>query len=368
MFRLHRVILVLVATLALTPALVLPASAAGVTCGSTLTVDTTLTADLVCPVGPALRVDGSITLDLRSFTVRGPGSGTGIAVQRDVKLHLVGGEVRGWSKAVEFVGTPPDPSTGWIDVARTTFSHNGVGLDLTNGALYGASGYVSKAAFVDNKVGLDVAYFGFATVGSSKFALNEIGLRTNTSEVHLDQSSFTGNRVALSTAWSEVDTTGATFTANKTAVLLQYQSHLILTDSALTANDRGIDSTGVTDYDRNNGLRVYRTAFTLNGTAVNLLGDRGELTGNTFSGNRVAVVQAGSSTETDHGGIAYTDNTFTLNGDALRLVGADTATQLRRNKATLNTGWGLYAPGVTDLGGNTARANGRSPQCTGVRC
>ena len=38
------------------------------------------------------------------------------------------------------------------------------------------------------------------------------------------------------------------------------------------------------------------------------------------------------------------------------------------NDARNNTGWGIYAPGATDLGGNTAAHNGNQPQCVGVVC
>ena len=38
------------------------------------------------------------------------------------------------------------------------------------------------------------------------------------------------------------------------------------------------------------------------------------------------------------------------------------------NSARNNTGWGINAPGATDLGGNTARHNGNEPQCVGVVC
>ena len=41
---------------------------------------------------------------------------------------------------------------------------------------------------------------------------------------------------------------------------------------------------------------------------------------------------------------------------------------LTRNTAIFNRGYGIYAPGATDGGGNRAFGNGKQPQCTGVVC
>ncbi len=63
-------------------------------------------------------------------------------------------------------------------------------------------------------------------------------------------------------------------------------------------------------------------------------------------------------------------NTFTRNGDGVVLAGssAGVGVSLGATTAFRNDGWGIYAPGATDLGGNRSRRNGNQPQCVGVAC
>ncbi|MBO9555960.1 hypothetical protein [Cellulomonas sp.] len=61
------------------------------------------------------------------------------------------------------------------------------------------------------------------------------------------------------------------------------------------------------------------------------------------------------------------DNRFRFNGDGI-LSDAGALLQLGGNAVKRSTGWGIHAPGATDLGGNTARNNGNTPQCVGVVC
>ena len=53
-------------------------------------------------------------------------------------------------------------------------------------------------------------------------------------------------------------------------------------------------------------------------------------------------------------------------GDGLRVLPPGKPT-VANNLAQGNTGWGIFAPGVTDGGGNVARDNGAG-DCEGVVC
>jgi hypothetical protein len=138
-------------------------------------------------------------------------------------------------------------------------------------------------------------------------------------------------------------------------------------------------------------LTVSRTVFRDNTTAIvarswGEQGTRLTVTDSSFRANQAAVqvdprtvVSLRNSTFRGNG-VGYTvtagdvdgysalleGNTFTRNGDAV-VVGVP-GTSLRRNTAVRNSGWGLYAPGAIDLGGNVARRNGNQPQCVGVAC
>jgi len=54
------------------------AAAPVVTCGSTVTTDVTLTADLYCPSGDGIILGSNVTLDLGGHSLVGGGSGVGV--------------------------------------------------------------------------------------------------------------------------------------------------------------------------------------------------------------------------------------------------------------------------------------------------
>lgn len=54
-----------------------------------------------------------------------------------------------------------------------------------------------------------------------------------------------------------------------------------------------------------------------------------------------------------------------INVDAVHL---DAPVAMRTTVAVRNSGYGIWAPHATDLGGNVAWGNGIEPQCTGVVC
>lgn len=58
-------------------------------------------------------------------------------------------------------------------------------------------------------------------------------------------------------------------------------------------------------------------------------------------------------------------NDLRRNGDAIYV---DSVAHVHANTAIANTGWGIWTPLATDLGGNVAYRNGTEPQCVGVVC
>jgi hypothetical protein len=138
-------------------------------------------------------------------------------------------------------------------------------------------------------------------------------------------------------------------------------------------------------------LTMNRNTFRRNGIGINArswgeIGTRMSVTGSSFRDNDVAVQVDPRTTATlrDNvfrgNGVGYTvtagnldgynalleGNTFTANGDAVHVTAPGTS--LGSNTALRNSGWGIYAPGAIDLGGNVARRNGNNPQCVGVAC
>lgn len=83
-----------------------PAAAAEVGCGDTLLADTALTHDLVCGPGDGLRIgaDG-ITLDLKGYTIQGPGAygagaGGGVRAARVSGFEIRNGTITGYAEGV----------------------------------------------------------------------------------------------------------------------------------------------------------------------------------------------------------------------------------------------------------------------------
>ena len=115
-------------------------------------------------------------------------------------------------------------------------------------------------------------------------------------------------------------------------------------------------------------MRVSGSTFSHNGTGWGGAFGRTRITGSTFTSNTVGVrsglghaLELERSTFRDNA-TGYTgeaeDETldsisptkFVHNGDGL--VSESTAIALRSVSATANSGWGIYAPHATDLGGN----------------
>jgi Periplasmic copper-binding protein (NosD) len=139
------------------------------------------------------------------------------------------------------------------------------------------------------------------------------------------------------------------------------------THNLFVGNDIGSRSSGpgVT------GTTYLNNAFTNNVVGVSIAGYGGaQLTRNVFTGNEVGV-RGGPDYEHGRRGFSASldHNLFVANGDGVNLrldPNEDETASLAGNVAIRNTGYGFYAPGATDLGGNRAVGNGKP--CVGITC
>jgi hypothetical protein len=95
-----------------------------------------------------------------------------------------------------------------------------------------------------------------------------------------------------------------------------------------------------------------------------------EISGSRFTGTGVRCTDGTSritlSPFRGAQGVANLEGNIVLrNGDATY---SELPGTLKGNVAISNTGYGIYAPRATDLGGNIAFRNGPEPQCTGAVC
>ncbi|MBO9554522.1 right-handed parallel beta-helix repeat-containing protein [Cellulomonas sp.] len=351
-----------VAGVAATPTV---ASASPVACGATLTADTTLTADLRCPgANPALELATGVTLDLGGHAIVGNGTGTGVLAPAE-GATVRNGTLRGWDVAVTNRWADPDAETTALTlvVEDARLAGNRVGLQ-THGETFGwgwAPAEVRRTTFSGNGTGIDLTWYGRATVEGATFKDNGTGISSDASGVQISGTAFRRNTQALSGYETGFTVDTSTFTRNTDGIRVAGTSSLTLLDSTISGSGTAVDA--ALAY-----LVIQRSTISGNTTGVLAEPAGGTIQGTTFRGNGTAFSATVAPFAWD---LVLQDNVVVRGGDGIvvQATGEDwTALKLGGNRVDGNTGWGIYAPGVTDLGGNTARGNGNEPQCTGVVC
>ena len=178
---------------------------------------------------------------------------------------------------------------------------------------------------------------------------------------------FTNNAVGVYCGGGNCHARNSTFKNNDIGTTMN-DAGFDFTNNIFVGNNIGSRSsgpaTGVT------GTTYLNNAFTNNVVGVSIAGFSGaQLTKNVFTGNKVGV-RGGPYSEYGRGfGASLDRNLFVGNGDGVNFLldpaEGETAS-LTGNIAIRNKGYGFYAPGATDGGGNRAAGNGKP--CVGVAC
>lgn len=325
------------------------------TCGQRVTADAYLARDLTCRDGVAVHLDGQgVDLDLRGRALRGTRAGDGVVVTAWQDHTISGGTVQGFRWAVTTretedvvpaagarvrvvdvtvrgseVGVRMDPGTAEVTGGRV--AGNDVGVSTWEGAVTIAGGTVLD--------GNGVAVSGSVTATHATFTRNDVAAECIDGNLRLSWSRFTHNRQV--------------FGSTRMCPPVLERSYVAHNDLVLRVEHQP------------SAARVDHNAFHDNGIVLDAVGPV-EATGNLFVRNDVAVRSPAFDESTAFWSrVTLTGNTFLHNGDAVHALSAGTLTD---NHVEGSTGWGIYAPHVTDGGGNTARRNGNQPQCTGVVC
>ncbi|QGQ19149.1 hypothetical protein GC089_07790 [Cellulomonas sp. JZ18] len=342
-----------------------PASAAPPpACGDTLTVDTVLTADLSCPAGgPGLRLAPGVTLDLGGHVLRGPGpvlgSGRGVEVTREGEAVVRNGTVAGWSTGVGSLPVETGGPTGVLTLERLVVRDNGLGADVSGEP---GSGFFAKPL----------------RVVRSTFLRNGDGVLTPDSDAVIERSTFAEHSRAgvVTDDGGGATITGSRFLRNRHGVFLLVQGSADVVGSEFVDNTIGVGAEIAEAYisvrdSRFTGSQIAVDAewaqlslsgsrLVANTTGV-VLGDWGaSIVGNRFRANETGIRGSGPG--------LIQDNVLRWNGDGIVIDPAYDTLALGGNDVRRSSGWGIHAPGVTDLGGNVARGNGNEPQCVGVVC
>lgn len=349
----------------------------GVRCGDTVSRCTRLTADLSCPGTdrPALRVVGKgVVLDLGGHSVRRSGPKTsgseGIVVLADSMVR--NGTIRGFELGyVLDADSEHSPEHVWL--SRLSFIDNGAAVYNRSAS---ATFTVSNSRFLHNGSGLSSeqdASDGTFEVRSSVFQGNGLALSANLHSVDVADSSFIQNELVFWCPYGNVSFTSSWLVRNEAV-------------GRLPAGEFGYGFCGTASFSgtviSGNGslapadqpawepftLVLRDSWLTGNGVGLRVRTKSADVQGSTWWGNGSGLMLEALP---DYGPLELTGsvrgNRFVRNrGDGLRVVAPNSLT-VSRNAALENTGWGLYAPGAIDGGGNIARGNGAG-DCAGLVC
>ncbi|WP_028046926.1 right-handed parallel beta-helix repeat-containing protein [Cellulomonas sp. URHE0023] len=341
-----------------------PASAAPPqpTCGSTLTVDTALQADLWCEDSSGLTLAPGVDLNLRGHTL-GSSSGAfgfGVAVPAVGDTTIRNGTLAGWGAGVTNYGVRGD--RGVLVIQKVAFVNNELGVDASSEdtGFNNKPTTITRSSFTGSGRSGIRAVYADLTVDHTTFTENQTAVFSGAGTLQVTASQFARNDTGLSLTENHTTVDRSTFTSNPHAVVTNRENWLAVTASRFTGSDVAVDVNGA-GYGT---IDISGSTFLANTTAVILPHFGGSLVNNTFRANHTTVTLS----ETPESAVLIQGNTFRLNADGLLLENANALVSIGGNEARRNTGWGISAPGATDLGGDTAAGNGNDPQCVGVVC
>jgi len=367
-------VVALVAVLAVTFLSSAAASAApALACGSTLTRDTTLTRDLRCRHGDGLTLVGDVTLNLGGHRLIGPGATEPFPGGRiGVRLSLTGtstivnGTIAAWPIGID---SNDDERSATARIRDIRLLGNSIGLHIVR-----SEASLVRVLVRGNAWGAEGGFSSSFTVRDSTFRNNGTGMTLATmGHLNISRSTFSGHRnVAIGCTEVFCEITGNRITGNGTGVSHWYSGPKVA-DNYFADNTVAYSAgyNGFNDAEPY-GDAVHDNRFVRNDVAVEIEALASAVfRDNEFRENRIGV-------RGPDGAAAYSvivaGNTFRRNVDGIYLPpvevssGGNARVSVGDNTAVRNRGWGIYAPGATDLGGNVARGNGKSPQCVGVAC
>ena len=346
-----------------------------ITCGATVTGDAYLAADLACPSGDGVKVDGNATIDLAGHKLTGTRAATGVVVKYGASVRLQRGRLTGWGTGITVRSAELHPQSVPATIVVYAMNFVGNGIGVAPGAIQ-VSGDTSPTI----------------KVAKSYFTANDIGVGgvVDNSATTITTSNFIGNRTAGVSFSGDVFTdTGSVvmdysfLMANKTGVLCS-ATFCILRKNTFQSNPTGVRATNTFTF-----LTMEANTVSRSELGVRSEGNRSSnLTGNTFQENKFAVSFDQNAGRFVNNIVTHNQLTFSWDTrDALfpdapvALVSGNTSTDndswgmsirgpaiIKNNVATGNTFEGIYAPYSTDGGGNRASGNGNTPQCVGVVC
>ncbi|MGC5221196.1 right-handed parallel beta-helix repeat-containing protein [Micromonospora sp. DT81.3] len=352
------------------------------TCGSTITTDVTLTADLFCPSGDGLILGSNVTLDLGGHSLIGSGSGVGVQTSfpSEGGNTIRNGTIENWATGVQLQEESPTRTPYVvIDVVlrNALLIHgptNGTALQMTrvtadDSTVYGQLGgdlAISESRFTRSPVNL---FYASATIVKSTLVQSHVST-TARGQVIIDSSTLDGKGAGSPGSMSE---TGITITNSAVKNFAEpiggFWGGVTLTGNKFSDMPNGV--LGDVSYFASEAVSTI-TDNTFLRTGVALRGNVPMIVeNNTFKHGEVAVEFTraepfpGDPPHTAEGSRAVGNVIMNHTGSGIttELPGLEVGGNTAKN----NGGYGIYAPGAVDLGGNVAFNNDLG-QCVGVVC
>jgi parallel beta-helix repeat protein len=366
-----------------------------VSCGRTITANTTLDSDLTKCKGPGITIGAdNITLDLNGHTIEGTGKGSGVLnIAGHDGVTIGGGSIRNFAESVAIVG------------ANDNHMHD---LSLSGDRHVGIYVQDSTAIQIERASVMDIRFSGIflwrshdVRVEGSSSSGNGAGLVAQASDhLAIEANAFQGNSfegIALGES-SESDVRENTVSDNDVGIALTAADANQVSDNQVSHNGDGILVLGSANTITGNQVADTSGCKKGCGYGVSLEGGSGNLIAQndvprtSRDGIRIDafvpemptvdnVVRDNLVSEATVDGLSIgTNGLGTVSGTLIEgnvaTGSGDDGFDIRRPAATLtantandNFDLGIEAmPGVVDGGGNMASGNGNPLQCTNVFC
>lgn len=410
-----RLVMVIISATALAASTVAPAmghEARRVGCGSVITTDTTLTADLVGCTRTGLVVGAdNITVNLNGHTISGDGVPAadddihfdyGLLVQGHSGVSVVNGWVDGFDRGVLFNGSP----NGLVTAVHVRDNGNrGIMFDASDDATVrrnvtsdnGASGIAivssTDALVAGNRShgnlgggGVKLQDATGAVVTSNRFAGNQFGVQFSDGSRynHVRHNRISRGEIGVIMDFSarnevvrnHISGSGAGISL-EAADHNRFWGNVVLHSDPSACDGCGI---GIQVYGNDNLVAHNKVVDAPRyGIEIDDFGDPGHspARNNALRGNLVVNAGEGIAIGPEAGGVVLEtlikhNRVFRAADDGIQLVGPSTGLEtstLTRNTANHNGDLGIEAvPGIHDGGGNRAAGNGNTLECLNVAC
>ncbi|MET4639541.1 hypothetical protein ABIE24_002786 [Mycetocola sp. 2940] len=360
-----------------------PAAAAPVlTCGSTVTTDVTLTADLHCPSGDGLILGSNVTLDLGGHSLTGSGSGVGVQTEflSEGGNTIRNGTIENWGTGillqeqnpnhvpyivsdVVLLGAPLSHYVGNMPMQVTRVT----AVDSPISGQLGGDLAISQSTLTRSPV--DV-FYATAIITDSTLIQSSVS-STAQGQVNIDSSRLDGKGTSAVGYVSETVLTITNSTVkNYAQPITGFWGGVTLTDNKFTNMANGVLGDVSSNIGSDGTSEIVGNTFTRSGVVL-----RGNVPmiveDNTFKHNDVGVEFTRSAPFPGEP-VPTADGSRAVGNVLMKNSGTGILTDLPGlavgdNTAKNNGGYGIYAPGAVDLGGNVAFGNALG-QCVGVVC